>query len=425
MSHPRPLSRAIALATLLTMGSATLASGQPPTSDVVREWNAIMVATVSGQNPFAQGRFAAITQLAVFDAVNAIERRHVPYLPGTVAPPGASAAAAAVAAAHKTLVTYFPAVAPTLDAARAESLARIPDGAAKIDGIMVGESAAAAIIAHRAADGSAPPQFHLPVSAEPGEWQLTPSCPAAGGVLKHWQFVTPFGIDSASQFRSPPPPALDSRIYARDLNEVAEVGAIDSSARPQRKTDAARFYNVVLAVATWNPVARQAALAHALPLAQQARLFALLNMAISDGLVAVMDTKYEHRLWRPETAIHQADADGNPRTQAQPAFQPLIAAPCFPSYGSAHAAASYAARRVAEAFFGEDEQRIVLTHPAVPGVVLEYGSFEEITQDIDDARVYGGIHFRFDQRAGARMGRDIGRWVVRHHLRRARGGPQE
>ena len=126
MSHPRPLSRAIALATLLTMGSATLASGQPPTSDVVREWNAIMVATVSGQNPFAQGRFAAITQLAVFDAVNAIERRHVPYLPGTVAPPGASAAAAAVAAAHKTLVTYFPAVAPTLDAARAESLARIP-----------------------------------------------------------------------------------------------------------------------------------------------------------------------------------------------------------------------------------------------------------------------------------------------------------
>ena len=215
------------------------------------------------------------------------------------------------------------------------------------------------------------------MSAEPGEWQLTPSCPAAGGVLKHWQFVTPFGIDSASQFRSPPPPALDSRIYARNINEVAEVGAIDSSARPQRKTDAARFYNVVLAVATWNPVARQAALAHALPLAQQARLFALLNMAISDGLVAVMDTKYEHRLWRPETAIHQADADGNPRTQAQPAFQPLIAARCFPSYGSARAAASYAARRVAEAFFGEDEQRIVLTHPAVPGVVLEYGSFED------------------------------------------------
>ena len=110
-------------------------------------------------------------------------------------------------------------------------------------------------------------------------------------MLKHWQFVTPFGLESASQFRSPPPPALDSRVYARDLNEVAEVGALDSSARPQRKTDAARFYNVVLAVATWNPVARQAALAHGLPLVEQARLFALLNMAISDGLVAVMDTK--------------------------------------------------------------------------------------------------------------------------------------
>ncbi len=216
MSHPRPLSRAIALATLLTMGSATLASGQPPTSDVVREWNAIMVATVSGQNPFAQGRFAAITQLAVFDAVNAIERRHVPYLPGTVAPPGASAAAAAVAAAHKTLVTYFPLLRRLSTPLVPSRWPASPTAPPRIDGIMVGESAAAAIIAHRAADGSAPPQFHLPVSAEPGEWQLTPSCPAAGGVLKHWQFVTPFGIDSASQFSSPPPPALDSRIYARE-----------------------------------------------------------------------------------------------------------------------------------------------------------------------------------------------------------------
>jgi hypothetical protein len=140
-------------------------------------------------------------------------------------------------------------------------------------------------------------------------------------------------------------------------------------------------------------------------------------MAISDGLVAVMDTKYEYVFWRPETAIRAADLDGNRRTEADAGFVPFITAPCFPSYGSAHAAASYAARAVAESVLGDDETEMVLSTPAVPGVVLEYSTYEEITEDIDNARVYGGIHFRFDQRAGARQGRKIGAWVVKHHLR--------
>jgi hypothetical protein len=134
-----------------------------------------------------------------------------------------------------------------------------------------------------------------------------------------------------------------------------------------------------------------------------------------------MDTKYQYRFWRPETAIHSGDLDGNARTEADPDFVSFITTPCFPSYGSAHAAASYAARRIAEAFFGEDCWSVTLASPAVPGVVLHYDSFEEITSDIDDARVYGGIHFRFDQRAGARQGRRIGGFVLRHHLRPLRG----
>src|SRR5437870_13828627 len=157
-----------------------LMSGAMAKADVVLDWNAIMTSTVVAQNPFAQARFAAITQAAVFEAVNAITGDYEPYLGTITAPPGASAEAAAVAAAHGVLRNYFPGSAASLDAARARSLAAIADGQAKNDGIAVGEAAAAALIAPRASDGSAPPQFYTPPSANPGEWQTTPGCPPAG-----------------------------------------------------------------------------------------------------------------------------------------------------------------------------------------------------------------------------------------------------
>jgi hypothetical protein len=281
------------------------------------------------------------------------------------------------------------------------------------------------MIAHRANDGSTPPEFHQPASLEPGEWQLTPSCPPAGGVLKHWRNVAPFGVQSADQFRSSAPPPLGSRRYARDFNEVKQVGALDSALRSPHQSDLARFYNVVLAVGVWNPGVRQVATTRRASLSAHARVFALLNMAISDGLVSVMETKYDYVFWRPETAIQRADEDGNAKTEPDPSFQPFITTPCFPSYGSAHATASYAARRIAETFFGEEFREITLSNPAVPGVALDYDSFEGITEDIDTARIYGGIHFRFDQRAGARQGRRIGGWVFTHHLRPVRGGHRE
>jgi hypothetical protein len=390
-------------------------------ADVVTDWNALMVATVSSQNPFAQARFAAIVKLAVYEAVNSITRRYEPYLPEPIAVSyPASPEAAAVAAAHRVLAAYFPERSGGLDAARAASLGSVADGAAKVNGIAVGEAAAAAMIALRANDGSSPPAFYLPASADPGVWQPTPACPPAGGVLLHWRDVPPFGIKRADQFRSAPPPPLTSRRYARDLNEVKNVGGIDSMQRPAHLADVAQFYAAVLAVATWNPAVVQATLQKHRSLSFNARLFALLNMAISDGAVAVMDTKYEYAFWRPETAIRAADIDGNRWTEAETSFTPFITTPCFPSYGSAHAAASYAARVVAESVLGDDETEMVLSNAAVPNVVLEYTTFEQITEDIDDARVYGGIHFRFDQRAGARQGRKIGAWVVNHHLRPVR-----
>ena len=191
----------------VTTAAALLFSTAVANADVVLDWNKIMVATVSGQNPFAQARFAAITQLAVFEAVNAITGRYAPYLGTITAPPGSSAEAAAIAAAHAVLKNYFPGAAASLDAALANSLASISDGAAKLNGIAVGEAAAAALIAARVNDGSAPPQFYVPVSSDPGQWQLTPSCPAAGGILLQWRNVTPFAVLSSRQFRSDPPPA--------------------------------------------------------------------------------------------------------------------------------------------------------------------------------------------------------------------------
>ena len=307
------------------------------TADVVADWNAIMQSTLADQAPLLEARTATITQLAVFEAVNSITRRYRPYASGITAPAGASAEAAAVAAAHAVLTNYVPEKTASLDAARTASLEAIPDGRAKDDGIGVGEAAAAALIALRADDGSSPPQSHLPPSSEPGEWQLTANCPAEGGVFAHVRNMTPFGIRDGRQFRSAPPPSLRSGRYAQGYNEVKRVGAAASTKRPADRAEVAEFYRVVLGVPTWNSAVRQVAAAQGRSLTENARAFALVNMALTDGLIAVMDTKYRYTFWRPKTAIPAGDRDGNPKTQADPSFTPFIPTPCHPDYPSGHA----------------------------------------------------------------------------------------
>ena len=219
-------------------------------ADVVLDWNATAVSTMLGQNPapnpFSQARFMAITQLAVFEAVNAVTGRYRPYLGTIDAPEGASAEAAAIAAAHAVLLNYFPGSATSLNDARASSLATIPDGQAKEDGIATGEAAAAAMILLRANDGSAPAEFFVPASPGPGVWEATPSCPTVDGVrvgiLLHWRNVTPFGIRRAADFLADPPPSLRSRRYRKDYVEVMTVGGLDSTERPPDRADVARFY---------------------------------------------------------------------------------------------------------------------------------------------------------------------------------------
>jgi hypothetical protein len=402
----------------------TLALGLMPAlrssvqADTVTDWNAIMQATVSEPptNPFFQARWAAITQLAVFEAVNAIEEDYEPYLGGIiVAPPGASPDAAAIAAAHRTLVTLRPASAAALDAARAASLAAIPDGPAKDDGVAIGESAAAAMLLLRADDGSSAVVPYAP-GTEPGDWQPTPPALAPAAFVQ-WGQVTPFGLESGSQFRLQPPPALHTGKYANDYLEVMLVGRIDSSLRPQDRTDVSRFYAAATPVQVWNSAARQASAAQGTTLSENARIFALLAMAVCDGSIACFETKYHYDFWRPVTAIRNGDLDGNHHTERDSDWLPLIATPAFPGYPSAHATLSGAARAVLERAFGKDGHEVTLTTPSLPGIVLDYTSWKEITEDIDDARVYGGIHFRFDQDAGGKQGRRVGKYILRNYLR--------
>ena len=432
------------LAALVALG--WLASASPARADVVLQWDEIAVRTLTTQTPaltpFAQARFAAIVQLAVFEAVNAISGEYDGYLGSPVAPTaapivapvGASSEAAAIVAAHDVLVNYFPGSALTLHAERDASLAAIPNGAAKTNGIATGAAAAAAMIAERLADGASPLTFYLPPSpVPPGEWNITPGCPTdasgnpLGGILLNWQNVRPFGVETpqsghwSEAFRPSPPPEISKNQYAKDYDEVKRVGAATSTERPDDRAIVVRFYAALSPTFLFHSVARQLAAGQNQSLATNARILALVSIATSDSLVASFAAKYHYLYWRPVTAIRAGDSDDNRKTDPDAAFTPFITTPCFPSYPSNHASGSNAAIETLRRFYGSGGHAISLsaTIPVVGSVTLNYTKLQEISHDIDDARVYGGIHFRFDQDAGVRLGRTVATFVVKHNLRRA------
>ena len=391
-------------------------------ADSVIDWNVIAIntAVTANANPFAQGRYAAIVQLAVFEAVNSVTREYQPYLGTITQRPGASPDAAAVEAAYDVLSHYFgltnPAIQAALDSARANSMSVIPDGQAKADGLQAGDDAAQAIIDLRANDSSAtPPLTTIPGPPAPGVYQLTTGCTAA--IAYNWSSVTPFGIPRVSDYLLGPPPALTSEAYTKAYNEVMTVGAIDSTARPQDKANLALFFAATSPTQAMNQAAREVAREMGGSLSQNARALALINMAINDSLVASFFNKYLYNFWRPETAIHAAASDGNPNTEPDPDWAPFITTPCFPSYPSNHGSAVNAAGEVLRRLYGEAGHWMTLTTPSLPNIVLRYYSFKEIENDVSDARVYGGIHFRTDQEAGADLGRAVGTAVYRNNLR--------
>lgn len=383
-------------------------------SDVVLDWNKQLLDAIriDRTTPPLAARNMAIVQIAAFDAVNAIDGSHAPYALRQSEAPWVSAEAAAASAAHRALVALYPARADAFDAALAATLADVPDGAAESRGIELGRVAAEAILASRQSDGSGA-TYAYPGSSAPGQWRPTP--PAfAPGVLPQWPFVTPFALARADQFRPPAPPALTSAEYAADVEEVRLLGRAEGAVRTPEQTLIARFWADGAGTATppghWNQVAADVARQRGSSLAENAHLFALLNIAMADAGIASWEAKYSYGLWRPITAIREADLDGNPTTEADPSWIPLLATPPFPSYTSGHSTFSGAAAEVLSFIFGDDTSFTTDTDD-LPGVVRPFTSFVQAAEEAGRSRVYGGIHFEFDNRAGLTAGRAVGRYV--------------
>jgi hypothetical protein len=386
-------------------------------ADVVTDWNAIALSTAAaaGNNPPQQGRVASIVHAAVFDAVNGIEPRYTVY---AVSPPvthPASLEAAAAAAAHGVLVRLFPAAKSSLDAQLAASLAQIADGDAESNGVAVGQFVAAEMAALRSNDGSAPAPYTLP-PAGLGVWRPTAPAPPA---IPWWGGVTPFVLESATQFHVPPPPELTSAEYATDVNEVKLYGRATGSLRTQDQTDLSRFWAESGAL-SWNRIARAAAAERGTGLAENARLFALMNMAYEDANIVVVETKYRFNFWRPVHAVRENDGttqydDGNPETVPDPTFTPLLATPNHPEYLSGHSISSGAAAEVLTQFFGPNAG-FTTTSTTLPGATRSFQSFADASREVIDARVFAGIHFRRTCVISTEIGRRIGKFAVKNYM---------
>ena len=395
----------------------------PTHADVVLEWNdhaANAIITVARQ-PAARGLVdLAIVHTAIYDAVNAIAGSPFePYgvTPEVMAP--ASPEAAAATAGYATLVALFPDQQADLDAHYADSLAEIPDGDAKTNGIAVGQQTAAGILALRADDGRNDVVPYTPGS-DPGDWNPTPPAllPAQTPQLAT---VLPWLLDSPEQFRAPGPPKLTSKRWARDYNEVKALGRATGSTRTPEQTDIGLFW-ADQPLLQWNRAWRGLAMEQGLSLEENARFFALLATVSADACIACWDSKYFYNFWRPVTAIRAGDTDGNPKTEPDPEWIGLAVTPNHPEYPAAHGCLSGAITHALRFFFGTDEVGFTIDSQ-VPGLlqpVRYYTKFSQALEEVLEARIYGGMHYRTSTRHGEKIGKQVARFATRHFFRRAR-----
>jgi hypothetical protein len=400
----------------LTAGaSGNATNGSSSSGAIVIAWNKELLHIV--QTPGAQPatvhptRSFAILHAAIYNAVVSITQDAPPYLFSIPAPRSARPDAAAAVAGHDTLVALYPKMKAALDQQLAGELAMIPNGVGKQQGIQVGQAVAARLIAIRANDGSAitPPSF-VP-GKQPGNYQLTPPKFAAP-VFTNWGNVTPFVLNNAAQFRPEPPPALTSQAYAQALNEVKSLGQNTSTTRTTDQTVIAKFWAGPI-WNTWNEIAENAALAHHTNLETTARMFAVLNLSFADSTIAFYDAKYHYQLWRPITAIREANTDGNPATVGDPTWTPLAVTAPDPSYPGAHSTISAAGATVLSAFFGNQDQ-IRLTSDVLPGVVRTFTSYNDVATEAGLSRIYAGQHTRLDHVAGLTLGQKVAQFALSH-----------
>jgi hypothetical protein len=381
-------------------------------ADVIMDWNAKADAIAAEKQvlPAQQSRAMSMLHIAMFEAVNAIERRYAPYKLTLSADRSTSKEAAAAAAAYDVLLAIYPDQKAVLDTARTASLSGIPETEGKSNGIALGKKAAEGVIAFRASDGIDAQERYRP-STKPGVYvpTIVPLFSTIGA-------TTPWVMTSGSQFRPGPPPALDSERWTRDVNEIREIGARNSTVRTAEQTTIGRFWFLV-GPRSYNPIVRQAAMAKKMDVVDCARLFALTSIAGFDAIVAVFDAKYQYNFWRPVTAIRNADITQNPATSREESWLPLGDTPMHPEYPCAHCITSAAVSTVLRNIVGDEFGEFSLTSPTAPGVTRKWTRLQDYSDEVADARIYAGFHYRFSTEVGKDMGTKIGELTVLTQLR--------
>jgi hypothetical protein len=390
---------------LLLTAPMTAAAG-----NVVTDWDEKAVSIVQTGTvppPLTAFRTMAILHVAMFDAVNSIEPRYKPYKIRLPATPDTSKEAAAAAAAGAVLVKLVPDAAADVQSTLTSYLATLPDGEAKSKGVELGQEVAAKIIEARANDGALAADAYRP-KTRPGVYIPTPIT-----VGSQFPNMTPFGLASPSQIRAKPPPSLKSAEWARDYNEIKDLGAKNSAKRTAQQTEDARFWLLVGPRAA-NPLPRQIVIAKHMDVLDSAHFMALVSVAAVDAAIAVFDAKYKYEFWRPITAIRNGDIDGNPATARDAAWQPIDATPMHPEYPCAHCIISSSVAAVVQVLLGSDEiPEVALTSPFVPGVTHRFTDLRAYTDEVANARICAGFHYRFSTVAGREMGRQIGDYVAK------------
>ena len=402
----------------LTVAAFTIAAFLPINAhaDVITDWNQTTVDELRklGLGPNPASRALAIAHIAAYEAVNTLSKSHEPYRSVLSVNLPASADAAAASAFHLALVLLFPADKAALDEAYAQSLALIPEGPARANGVSLGESSAVTIFTARIGDGSVLTTTYAG-SADPGKWRPTPSILQAA-LEPSWRFVTPFALTKPEQFRPAPPPAITSAAFATGYLETLSLGKSDSATRSVEQTNIASFWKQPTHVPL-NAIARGIAKTRALSLAENARLFALLNITIADTRIAVWDAKYEYGYWRPITAINTTTDYGNATAVPDLTWAPLLETPNHPEYPSGHSLTGGGGLRTLATFFGSDAIAFTVSSDSAPGVTRGFEKFSDAEQENANSRIYAGIHYRFSNEAGIAVGHQIADYVSTNYLK--------
>jgi PAP2 superfamily len=385
-----------------------VAAHAPASANVITDWDEKAVAFLQPRMvPPVAYRAMAIVHIAMFDAVNTVEPRYRPYQAQLPAMPDASKDAAAAAAAGAVLTNLLPDAASDIQAALRSYLSAIPDSDAKSNGIKLGDAVAAKILEARTNDGSSTADTYRPVTT-PGVY-----IPTALTVAPQWPDLTPFTMTSPSQFRPKPPIALETDQWAKDYNEIKELGAKNSSTRSPRQTEDARFWLLTGPLST-HPLHRQIAMRKEMSVIDSARFMTVITAAEADAMIAVLDAKYKYAFWRPITAIRNGDIDGNAGTEREASWQPIDNTPMHPEYPCAHCIVSSAVASAVEAMLGTaDIPEVAMTSPTAPGVTHRWTNLHAYADEVSAARIAAGFHYRFSTVVGEDMGRQIGVHAVK------------